>query len=92
MKDFPLEKVSQVTHLSMDQLMELIQLIKGGERVSIWWTMGINQSHNAVRAAQSIINLQLLLGNYGKPGTKWEKIAENRLAWHDMNPEAVDNR
>ena len=30
--------------------------------------------------------------NYGKPGTKWEKIAENRLAWHDMNPEAVDNR
>ena len=68
-KDFPLEKVSQVTHLSMDQLMELIQLIKEGERVSIWWTMGINQSHNAVRAAQSIINLQLLLGNYGKPGT-----------------------
>ena len=68
-KDFPLEKVSQVTHLSLDQLMELIQLIKEGERVSIWWTMGINQSHNAVRAAQSIINLQLLLGNYGKPGT-----------------------
>ncbi len=68
-KDFPLDKVSQVTHLSVDQLMELIGLIKEGERVSIWWTMGINQSHNAVRAAQSIINLQLLLGNYGKPGT-----------------------
>lgn len=68
-KDFPLEKVSQVTHLSLDQLNELIGLIREGERVSIWWTMGINQSHNAVRAAQSIINLQLLLGNYGKPGT-----------------------
>jgi 7-cyano-7-deazaguanine reductase len=23
--------------------------------------------------------------NYGKKGTKWEKIAENRLAWHDLN-------
>ena len=68
-KDFPLEKVSEVTHLSMDQITELIELIKAGERVSMWWTMGINQSHNAVRAAQSIINLQLLLGNYGKPGT-----------------------
>ena len=68
-KDFPLEKVAEVTNISMEQLMELIALIKNGERVSIWWTMGINQSHNAVRAAQSIINLQLLLGNYGKPGT-----------------------
>ncbi|MBQ0064791.1 MAG: molybdopterin-dependent oxidoreductase [Firmicutes bacterium] len=68
-KDFPLEKVSEVTNLSMEQLHELIDLIHNGERVSMWWTMGINQSHNAVRAAQSIINLQLLLGNYGKPGT-----------------------
>ena len=30
--------------------------------------------------------------NYGKNGTKWEKIAEDRLAWHDMNPEKIDNR
>nr|WP_027870652.1 preQ(1) synthase [[Eubacterium] cellulosolvens] len=30
--------------------------------------------------------------NYGKKGTKWEKIAEDRLAWHDMNPEKIDNR
>lgn len=73
-KDFPLEKVSEVTKLSMEQLMELIELIKSGERVSMWWTMGINQSHNAVRAAQSIINLQLLLGNYGKPGTGGNSI------------------
>ncbi|MCF0146296.1 MAG: molybdopterin-dependent oxidoreductase, partial [Eubacterium sp.] len=68
-KDFPLEKVSEVTGISLDEIKELIGLIEKGERVSIWWTMGINQSHNAVRAAQSIINLQLLLGNYGKPGT-----------------------
>ena len=30
--------------------------------------------------------------NYGKPGTKWEKMAENRLALYDMYPERVDNR
>jgi 7-cyano-7-deazaguanine reductase len=30
--------------------------------------------------------------NYGKPGTKFEKMAENRLLWHDLNPEKVDNR
>ena len=30
--------------------------------------------------------------NYGKPGTKWEKLAWERLSHHDMNPEVVDNR
>lgn len=30
--------------------------------------------------------------NYGKPGTKYEKMAEKRLMDHDMNPEPVHNR
>ncbi|TWI59235.1 preQ(1) synthase [Halalkalibacter nanhaiisediminis] len=30
--------------------------------------------------------------NYGKPGTKYEKIAEHRLMNHDMYPETIDNR
>lgn len=30
--------------------------------------------------------------NYGKPGTRWEKIAEHRLANHDLYPEKIDNR
>ena len=30
--------------------------------------------------------------NYGKPGTKFEQMAQNRLFWHDMNPEKIDNR
>ena len=30
--------------------------------------------------------------NYGKPGTRWEEVAWNRLSQHDMNPEVVDNR
>ena len=30
--------------------------------------------------------------NYGKPGTRWEKVAWDRLSMHDMNPERVDNR
>ncbi|MBE2283495.1 MAG: molybdopterin-dependent oxidoreductase [Prosthecobacter sp.] len=38
-------------------------------RVSFWWTMGVNQSHQATRTAQAIINLALMTGNIGKPGT-----------------------
>jgi assimilatory nitrate reductase catalytic subunit len=40
-----------------------------GKRVSWWWTMGINQSYEGVRAAQAMINLALITGNIGKPGT-----------------------
>ena len=39
------------------------------KRVSYWWTMGINQSHEGVRAAQAMIALSLMTGNIGKPGT-----------------------
>ncbi len=30
--------------------------------------------------------------NYGKPGTRWEQVAWDRLSSHDMFPEKVDNR
>lgn len=30
--------------------------------------------------------------NYGRKGTKWEQVAWDRLANHDMYPEKVDNR
>jgi 7-cyano-7-deazaguanine reductase len=30
--------------------------------------------------------------NYGKPGTKYEEVADYRLMNHDMYPEKVDNR
>ncbi|MCR4610709.1 MAG: preQ(1) synthase [Lachnospiraceae bacterium] len=30
--------------------------------------------------------------NYGQLGTKWEKLAWERLSHHDMNPDVVDNR
>lgn len=30
--------------------------------------------------------------NYGKPGTKWEEFAKQRLLMHDLYPEKVDNR
>jgi assimilatory nitrate reductase catalytic subunit len=66
---FPVERVSADTGLGADELQELAEAIGRGGRVSFWWTMGVNQSHEGVRVAQSIINLALLTGNIGKPGT-----------------------
>ncbi|HLR69063.1 MAG TPA: preQ(1) synthase [Virgibacillus sp.] len=30
--------------------------------------------------------------NYGRPNTRYEKMAQDRMEKHDMNPEQVDNR
>jgi len=43
--------------------------VASGKRVSFWWTMGVNQGHEATRTAQAIINAALMTGNIGRPGT-----------------------
>jgi len=51
------------------QLVTLAETINKGKKVSFWWTMGVNQGHEATRTAQAIINLALMTGNIGRPGT-----------------------
>ncbi|MBK1883811.1 nitrate reductase [Luteolibacter pohnpeiensis] len=64
------EKVSAKTGLENEQIESLARLVsEPGKRVSWWWTMGVNQSYEGVRTAQAIINLCLITGNIGKPGT-----------------------
>ena len=63
------QRVAQVTGLSIGDLHYFAQTIHAGKRVSFWWTMGVNQSYQGVRTAQAIINLALMTGNIGRPGT-----------------------
>jgi len=58
---------TQIGRLQVEALAKLIS--DPTKRVSMWWTMGVNQSHEGVRTAQAIINLCLMTGNIGKPGT-----------------------
>ena len=66
---FDLDRCVMTTGLSRESIDELVKLIGSGRRVSLWWTMGVNQSHEGVRTAQAIIALALMTGNIGKPGT-----------------------
>lgn len=66
---YSLETVASQSGLDTDSIFDLARLIGSGKRVSIWWTMGVNQSYEGTRVAQSLINLALLTGNIGKPGT-----------------------
>lgn len=67
--DYTLDQAEEATHLTKEQILELAMLIHKGKNVSFWWTMGINQGYEAVRSAQAIINLALMTGNIGRPGT-----------------------
>lgn len=67
---FTPELVSPQTGLSVDELNEFAAAIADRtQRVSFWWTMGVNQSHESTRTAQAIVNLALMTGQIGKPGT-----------------------
>lgn len=68
-KGYTPERCAEGTGLTKEQILELVELIHSGKRVSFWWTMGVNQGYEAVRTAQAIINLALMTGNIGKPGT-----------------------
>ena len=68
-RSYTLERGAKGTGLKEEQILELVELIHSGKRVSFWWTMGVNQGYEAVRTAQAIINLALMTGNIGKPGT-----------------------
>jgi assimilatory nitrate reductase catalytic subunit len=66
---YTVEKVALETGLSVDDIEQCATQIHAGKRVSFWWTMGVNQSHEGVRVAQALINLALITGNIGRPGT-----------------------
>ena len=67
--DFTPGRVAKETGVPLETLHRLTEIITTRERVSFWWTMGVNQSHEATRTAQAIINLALMTGNIGRPGT-----------------------
>jgi assimilatory nitrate reductase catalytic subunit len=68
-QEFTTERVCAGTGLDVTQFEGFVERIARGRAVSFWWTMGVNQGHEGTRTAQAIINLALMTGNMGRPGT-----------------------
>lgn len=68
-RTYTLDRVAQETGIGEERLSQVAAQIAQHQRVSFWWTMGVNQSYQGVRTAQAIINLALMTGNIGRPGT-----------------------
>lgn len=67
--EFTPEASERFTGIPASRIHELAELIHTKKAVSFWWTMGVNQSHQGVRTAQAIVNLCLMTGHIGRPGT-----------------------
>lgn len=67
-KDYTPNRVAQICGIDADTLFTITQKIRDGKKVSFWWTMGVNQSHEGTRVAQAMINIALMTGNIGRPG------------------------
>lgn len=69
LQNYSVERASRESEIPEETLREVARLIADKERVSFWWTMGVNQSHQGVRTAQAMMNICLMTGNIGRPGT-----------------------
>jgi assimilatory nitrate reductase catalytic subunit len=68
-REFTPERVCAEARISGELFETLVTRIATRARVSYWWTMGVNQGHESTRTAQAIINLALMTGQIGRPGT-----------------------
>jgi assimilatory nitrate reductase catalytic subunit len=68
-RPFTLDRTCKDTGLAPEAIEQLARVVHQGKRVSFWWTMGVNQSHEGVAVAEAITALALMTGNIGRPGT-----------------------
>ncbi len=68
-RPYTVDRVASETGLPAATIRDFAGRVARGKRVSYWWTMGVNQSYQGVRTAQAMINLSLMTGMIGRPGT-----------------------
>ena len=64
-----IEKASQITGVSIEDIKALAEVYGKAEKASIVYCMGITQHTNGVNNVKSLANLSMLTGNIGRVGT-----------------------
>jgi len=65
---YPPDKVAQITGIAVSDLYRAAEILALNRPSAVIWAMGITQHTTGVRNVMSLANLQMLLGNMGKPG------------------------
>jgi len=68
-ENYPPEKVSEITGISVADLEKAAEYFGRAERASILYTMGITQHTTGVDNVRSLANLAMLTGNLGREST-----------------------
>ncbi|AGF51177.1 nitrate reductase [Synechocystis sp. PCC 6803] len=66
---YPPEKVTQICGISLEQLETAAHYWGNAKTVLSLWSMGMNQSFQGTAKGRCLINLHLLTGQIGKPGS-----------------------
>jgi predicted molibdopterin-dependent oxidoreductase YjgC len=66
--NYPPDKVSEITGVPIEQLRQAAEMMGTLKPMAVMWAMGITQHIVGVRNVMDLANLQMLLGNMGKPG------------------------
>ncbi len=65
---YPPEKASEITGVPVEQFYQAAEIMATSKPMAVLWAMGITQHIVGVRNVMDLANLQMLLGNMGKPG------------------------
>lgn len=63
------DKIIEQSGLSYEQIEKAATIYQNAKRVIVTWAMGITQHQHSVATIQELVNLQLLFGHIGRPGT-----------------------
>jgi formate dehydrogenase alpha subunit len=69
LEDFTPEWAEEVSGVPAEDIKEAARLYANAEKGSIYWGMGISQSTHGTENTFSLVNLALMCGHIGKPGT-----------------------
>ena len=62
------DRVAEITGIPADQLQTAARILGTSDPAAVIWSMGITQHTTGVLNVLSLANLQMLLGNMGRPG------------------------
>ncbi len=80
--EYPPEKVSQITWIPKEQIIEAAHMIVGAHPMSLEWGCAIEQGINAIQTCRALFILMGITGNYDVPGGFVESMEVAPTASH----------
>jgi formate dehydrogenase major subunit len=65
---YPVERASEITGVPADLIRRVARVLGEAESAAVYYTLGITEHISGTDNVMSLANLQMLLGNIGKPG------------------------